>query len=283
MSAWKDPWLRKSKHRAFYILSNNLKLPAILKSLRRAFLWLQQSLDLPLRHPTQTDRSTNWDVRQKHPEKDHGQCGQAQGQTRRLVCCRPGADSSCLPTQKKKHLKKHTREDPLKVSYEPLETCRDHKSSVSYQVSLSLCLAAEDDQPQKLVCRIVGVELAAPVSYAQCQNGSSAHATNEDVVNPASDHGTENQENSQAPQMTWSETKTVSIQLCTSVQRCSWRGSVPGWFASPGTWITSTEPANHMFLAVPNVRYRGGCWNWKKNRTVTNIWCRQDCNEWFFI
>lgn len=121
----------------------------------------------------------------------------------RTVRTGPGLDSSArlLPIQRwfvlfvhseKETSEKDTKEDPLKVSYVPLETCYDHKHSVSHHVSSSLCLAAEADQPQKLVCRIVGVELAALVSYAQCQNGPSAHATNEDVVNPASDHGTEN-------------------------------------------------------------------------------------------
>lgn len=121
----------------------------------------------------------------------------------RTVRTGPGSDSLArlLPIQRwfvlfvhseKETSEKDTKKDPLKVSYEPPETCYDHKPSVSHHVSSSLCLAAEADQPQKLVCRIVGVELAALVSYAQCQNGPSAHATNEDVVNPASDHGTEN-------------------------------------------------------------------------------------------
>ncbi len=65
-------------------------------------------------------------------------------------------------------------------------------NTVSYHISSCLCLPAKVDQPLQLIRRIVRFQLAAVVSCAQCQSGPAAHSTNEDVINPASDHGTEN-------------------------------------------------------------------------------------------
>lgn len=70
-----------------------------LKSLFGAFLWLQSSVDLLLDLPKQTDHSTNCNVRQKHPKKDHKQRRQAQGQTPRLICGASSSDLSSFTSQ----------------------------------------------------------------------------------------------------------------------------------------------------------------------------------------
>lgn len=190
MSAWKDPWLRNPKHGAFYILS----VLNCLRHLRRydelfcdcSILWICRCAIQPKQITAQTEMWGRSIQKRTTDSADRPRV--------RLVgsfVADPALICPVCPLRKRNIWKRHKKR-PLKSLLRAPWACYDHKPSVSHHVSSSLCLAAEADQPQKLVCRIVGVKLAALVSYAQCQNGPSAHATNEDVVNPASDHGTEN-------------------------------------------------------------------------------------------
>lgn len=134
---------------------------------------------------------------QKHPKQNYRQCRKPQGQMSRvmlicsIICLRFSADLTSLSTHKEYNLK-NTQYNIKIVSLCTSGTCVAMTNCIfSYYISSILSFPAQVHQPLQLIWRTVGFHLAASASHVQHQYGPGAPTTNEDVINPASDHRTE--------------------------------------------------------------------------------------------